>query len=42
MPKKAQSKKTKQNLSDDPEELQFKDETNQKWVDEWKKAVKKK
>ena len=41
VPKKVQAKQPKKQ-ADDPEELQFKDETNTKWVEEWKKTIKKK
>jgi hypothetical protein len=38
--KKAQQRQHNKQV-EDPEELQFKDETNTKWVEEWKKATKK-
>jgi hypothetical protein len=41
VPKKTQLKQRKKK-DYDPEELQLKDETNTKWVEEWKKTIEKK
>ncbi len=39
--KREKERTAKHDHAVDPDELQLKDELNQKWVDSWKKAVKK-